>query len=683
MKWVSICVAPHIDKQLSSQQAALSASSVPQAFGPASPTPSGQEAALPAPSSSSSLKPSGMQAVLPPQSSSSHLAPSGQQVALPASSSGSSLAPSGQPAPEATPGGSHVVPSLAENVKAVSFHICTKDRRTFQTDMQKLHEAVRAKAPGGDQTILCRAHTADYANAAWLADGVYLPWVAVTNRKRVRAWAVHHFPELDPTIVFHEAPWTDLGAASSLNEAERASKSRPRPCPLRGSATLVTPLPEPLRSNQLQERREASRPRPCLALDALAARDIDGQQILRKRASEYTVGEEKLGSGSFGTVFRAKRLKEDFAAKDFAVKRLRSTNRPPPPNPAAIAKSQVGKAIIEAYVLERCAGHPHIISLLDVFLAPSGQFMLVFELFGQDLDALFQQRSGHIYPGITRIVFQHILRALVHLHDAVGIAHTDLKAQNCLILETKPGQVRVKLADFGSAVCADPAQRLPIEEDTVTTSPYRAPELVFGLDNFTASVDVWSLGVLVARLSGDSFSFTKEALSSKIGLQVALKQRLGEPTSEDIENCPRLNSLTGLFGDHVPARSPAPSASQALEPRLLIRKYLEPRSASVADSQVLVPRLVIRSALGHDGAELLSQILCWRHQVRPTASQALLSNYFAPTSFPLVRLDAANGGYADGQTSSFSGVRHLWNCLVCLGTLPLRFSSGFARILLL
>ena len=138
MKCISICVAPHIDEQLSSQQAALSASSVQQAFGPASPTPSGEEAALSVPSSSSSLNPSRMQAVLPPQSSSSHLAPSGQQVALPASSSGFSLAPSGQSAPEAKPGGSDVVfPSCAEVVRAVSLHLCSKDRKQFQKNLKK------------------------------------------------------------------------------------------------------------------------------------------------------------------------------------------------------------------------------------------------------------------------------------------------------------------------------------------------------------------------------------------------------------------------------------------------------------------------------------------------------------------------------------------------------------------
>ena len=474
MKLVSICAAPHIDEQLgcSAQQ-----------------MPSGQQAASPAPASSSSLAPSGLQAASAQPSSSPLLAPSGQQAALPAPSPPSSLAPSGQPAPKAKPG---VAPSLAENVKAVSLHFTTNDRAKLKKDLETLRETVRAKAPGG-------ARTADLANAAWLADGVYIPWFAATTQKRVRAWLAHHINNLALKIVFHTAPWTDLGAGSSWNEAERASACK-------SSLAVVRPPSELPPSNELQEHLPALRPRPCLVLDVLAARENEGQQILRKRARDYTL-KEQLGGGTFGTVFHATRLDEDCV-----VKRFRPSAGSGPL--AAVARSQVDSVVSEAYVLERCAGHPHIISLLDVVMAPSGQFMLVFEFMGQDLEARFRQRGSHIHQAITRSVFEHVLRVFVHLHDTLGLAHSDVKPQNCLILETKPGQVRVKLADLGCVVCADPVRRPPVQEGTITTLSYRAPELVLGLDDFNASIDMWSLGVLVARLSGDSFTHTKDALSS-------------------------------------------------------------------------------------------------------------------------------------------------------------------------
>ena len=54
----------------------------------------------------------------------------------------------------------------------------------------------------------------------------------------------------------------------------------------------------------------------------------------------------------------------------------------------------------------------------------------------------------------------------------------------------------LKIADFGLARAFTPHQRpLTIE---VVTRWYRAPEILLGLDTYSPSVDIWSVGCVIA-----------------------------------------------------------------------------------------------------------------------------------------------------------------------------------------
>lgn len=85
------------------------------------------------------------------------------------------------------------------------------------------------------------------------------------------------------------------------------------------------------------------------------------------------------------------------------------------------------------------------------------------------------------------IVFQ-ALSALAYLHPH-GVAHRDIKPANILVASINP--LTIKLADFGLA---------NDKSDLVTwagTPLYTAPEVYNGhLASYTASVDIWSVGVI-------------------------------------------------------------------------------------------------------------------------------------------------------------------------------------------
>ena len=113
----------------------------------------------------------------------------------------------------------------------------------------------------------------------------------------------------------------------------------------------------------------------------------------------------------------------------------------------------------EIYVLERCSDHDvHIVRVLDVFLDKHHRQMhIVMELWGESGEKYRLRKGfGRLEPQSTtqvRTLLLHVCRALLYLHRTLGMAHTDVKLPNILVID-KPGStvndIECKLADVGS-----------------------------------------------------------------------------------------------------------------------------------------------------------------------------------------------------------------------------------------
>ena len=85
-----------------------------------------------------------------------------------------------------------------------------------------------------------------------------------------------------------------------------------------------------------------------------------------------------------------------------------------------------------------------------------------------------------------------VLNGLHYLHSQLRI-HRDIKAGNILLTDSGD----IKLADFGSAAIASPANSF------VGTPYWMAPEVILAMDEgqYDGKVDVWSLGITCIELA--------------------------------------------------------------------------------------------------------------------------------------------------------------------------------------
>ena len=138
--------------------------------------------------------------------------------------------------------------------------------------------------------------------------------------------------------------------------------------------------------------------------------------------------------------------------------------------------------------------HDNILSLYDV-VHTENKLMLVFEYMDQDLKKYMDTHGNHgqLEPAIVKSFAFQLLRGIAFCHDN-RILHRDLKPQNLLI--NSKGQL--KLADFGLAR----AFGIPVNtfSNEVVTLWYRAPDVLLGSRTYNTTIDIWSIGCIIAEM---------------------------------------------------------------------------------------------------------------------------------------------------------------------------------------
>lgn len=217
-----------------------------------------------------------------------------------------------------------------------------------------------------------------------------------------------------------------------------------------------------------------------------SAADVDGPVAGTVLAEKYRL-EEEIGSGNFGTVYKAVHLGLDLHV---AVKVLQTS----------LGTTMEDLARFQREGMSACrVKHPNAVSVLDFGVTATGVSYLVMELLeGRSLADEIQE-SGRLSPHRCLDIIEPVCAALEEAHS-VGLLHRDLKPAN-IFLHHERGKEIIKVVDFGTAKFRDDASanNLTLQGTVIGTPAYLAPERLANRP-YDGRSDVYSLGVMLYQM---------------------------------------------------------------------------------------------------------------------------------------------------------------------------------------
>ncbi|KRY84927.1 Serine/threonine-protein kinase ULK3 [Trichinella pseudospiralis] len=216
----------------------------------------------------------------------------------------------------------------------------------------------------------------------------------------------------------------------------------------------------------------------------------DKMETVRPQPKGYVLS-ECLGSGSFGTVYKARSSTpiqrsdgESSQGNYVAVKCILRRQ-------IVRSKESEDNLIAEISLLKKLK-HPHIVELIDFSWDLNFIYLILEYCADKDLEELLKKR-GHFPESETKQFVRQLASALQYLRSK-SIGHFDLKPQNILVACKKPKPV-LKLGDFGFA------RSFSVEDKAVGLRGsllYMAPEMLLRRQ-FDPKADLWSVGVILYR----------------------------------------------------------------------------------------------------------------------------------------------------------------------------------------
>jgi WD40 repeat protein/serine/threonine protein kinase len=220
-----------------------------------------------------------------------------------------------------------------------------------------------------------------------------------------------------------------------------------------------------------------------------------------KRIKAYEL-EKAVGSGGFGTVYKAK---QDVILREVAIKVIREkyANQP----------QFIKRFETEARIIARLE-HPHIVPLYDYWREPDGAYLIMRWLQGGSLRDKIKEQ-GSFAPALIVAILNQIAAALSLAHSR-DIIHRDIKPENILMDD----QGNAYLTDFGIAIDLLHADdSISLENMSYGSPEYVAPETLLE-KKVSPQSDIYSLGIMLYELLANARPFSGASTQEIVKMQV-------------------------------------------------------------------------------------------------------------------------------------------------------------------
>lgn len=281
-----------------------------------------------------------------------------------------------------------------------------------------------------------------------------------------------------------------------------------------------------------------------LDIHTLLVRPDPGRSL---RKTYRTVG--PLGKGGFGAVYRVQYLP---TGEDRAIKMV----------PKPKERTELSRVLTEVQALISL-DHPSIEKFFE-FFEDAKVICLVTELCtGGNLGELDPADDGE---EDIRLLFRDVVSAVAYCHSK-GVAHRDLKFENCLLTKPEGKHTRrmAKIIDFGlSAVRPSSEKQDRWMGEAVGTAYFIAPEVLkseTGGYKYGPKCDTWSIGVMLYIVYTDQHPFARSAASAKAIIERVRRECVRTlPLDEAGVSRPCKDLIMGLLHRDVSKRLSAEAA---------------------------------------------------------------------------------------------------------------------------
>ncbi|KAH0794491.1 CMGC family protein kinase [Histomonas meleagridis] len=218
---------------------------------------------------------------------------------------------------------------------------------------------------------------------------------------------------------------------------------------------------------------------------------------------------EKLGEGTFCTVFCAQSIKE----KEKVIMKLVRLDQ---------EEDGIPSSTLREVSILKTLSHPNIITLRDVICEKS-KISLVYDYMDCDLKRYLDFNKKPISSALLRSYSYQMLAGTFFLHSN-GIIHNNLKPEHLLIDKTG----FLKICDFGCSLMS--GHSVCQVDNNLAMLWFKAPESILNSPKCDDKIDLWSCGCIIATLSRGKVLFNGDSIIDQI---MKILDIFGKPTEEE------------------------------------------------------------------------------------------------------------------------------------------------------